>query len=88
MADDLTSVTASCTLPHPVLPPKADLDDETAAIAQRSGQHDFYGQFGHAPEVIHGWMRWYFPMMTAGRVELRTKELARLRVAARNGCHY
>ncbi len=78
----------ACPIPVPVLPPKTDLDEGTRAIVDRIGHHAFYGQMGHAPEVIHGWLQWYQPIMTRGRVELRTKELCRLRVAALNGCHY
>ena len=85
MAEDLRAVDV-CHVPGPVLPLKADLDPETAALVQRTGLNAFYGQFGHAPELIAGWMSFYQPLVNGGRVELRTKELCRLRVAARNGC--
>jgi alkylhydroperoxidase family enzyme len=85
MAEDFRSVDV-CQISGPVLPPKVDFDPETAAIVARSGMSAFYGQFGHAPEVIGGWMAFYQSLVSGGRVELRTKELCRLRVAARNGC--
>jgi alkylhydroperoxidase family enzyme len=78
----------ACPIPHPVLPPVAQLDPETQALVDRIGHHAFYSQFGHAPEIIRGWLAWYQPLMTKGRIETRTKELCRLRVAALNGCHY
>ncbi len=84
MSDDLVT----CPVPHPVLAPVEQLDADSQVIVDRIGHHAFYGQFGHAPEVIHAWMRFYQPIMTKGRLELRTKELCRLRVAVLNGCHY
>jgi alkylhydroperoxidase family enzyme len=85
MAEDFRSVDV-CQIPGPVLPPKVDFDPDTAAIVERTGMNAFYGQFGHAPEVIGGWMSFYQSLVSGDRVELRTKELCRLRVAARNGC--
>lgn len=83
-----TTETPSCPVPLPLLTPVAELDAETAGLVDRIGHRAFYGQFGHAPEVIRGWLAWYQPLMSRGRVELRTKELCRIRVAALNGCHY
>ena len=84
MAEDLRSVTA-CDIPTPLLRP-ATLPPDTAAAAERSGLHAFYGQLGHAPGVIDSLLRFYQPLVTGGVLELRTKELCRLRIAARNGC--
>jgi hypothetical protein len=78
----------SCPVPQPVLRPVEQLDPETKALVDRIGHGVFYGQLGHAPEVIQGWMRFYQPIMLNGRVEVRTKELCRLRIATLNGCHY
>ena len=83
-----TTATPSCPVPQPVLPPAATLDERSQSIVDRIGHRAFYGQWGHAPEIIHGWMDFYQPIMTAGRLELRTKELCRIRVASLNGCHY
>lgn len=83
----MTNDLLACPLPHPVLPPAA-LDAEAAAVVERTGHGAFWSQFGHAPELIRGWLSWYQPIMLRGAVEIRTKELCRLRVAALNGCHY
>ncbi|HET7722066.1 MAG TPA: hypothetical protein VFK43_18995, partial [Acidimicrobiales bacterium] len=34
-----------------------------------------------------GWYAWYQPLLLAGIVPTRTKELCRLAIAARTGCH-
>jgi hypothetical protein len=83
-----TTDTPACPVPQPVLTPVAELDPETQAIVDRIGHRAFWHQWGHASDVVRGWLAWYQPLVTAGRVELRTKELCRLRVAALNGCHY
>lgn len=77
----------ACPLPHPALP-AAELDEDTRALVDRIGHHAFYSQFGHAPEIIKGWLQWYQPLMMNGRLDIRVKEISRLRVAALNGCHY
>jgi alkylhydroperoxidase family enzyme len=85
MAADLRSA-AACEIPQPLLPPAAAPDADTAAAIARTGMTAFYGQFGHAPGLIDAWLRFYQPVVTGGRLELRTKELCRLRIAIRNGC--
>jgi alkylhydroperoxidase family enzyme len=87
MAADLRAA-AACDIPQPLLPPVTDLDPESAAAVERTGLATFYGQFGHAPGVIDAWMRFYQLIVTGGRLELRTKELCRLRIAVRNGCMF
>jgi alkylhydroperoxidase family enzyme len=44
-------------------------------------------QFGHAPGLIEGWLAWYQPLVVNGIVPTRTKELCRLAIARRTGCH-
>jgi alkylhydroperoxidase family enzyme len=61
-------------------------DTDAAARVARTGMSAFYGQFGHAPGLIDKWLAFYQPIVNGGAVELRTKELCRLRVAARNSC--
>ena len=78
---DLTDVEA-CAIPVPRLP-QAPLPPEAAS----SGITSLLGQFGHAPGLIEGWLAWYTPLMLGGIVPTRTKELCRLAVAARTGCH-
>lgn len=65
----------ACALPHPRIPPAVD------------GTIPLFATFGHAPGLIEGWLGWYQPLMVGGRVPVRTKELCRLAVAARTGCH-
>jgi alkylhydroperoxidase family enzyme len=84
MAADLRSA-AACDIPQPLLPPVTAPDAETAAAIERTGLTAFYGQFGHAPGLIDAWLRFYQPVVTGGNLELRTKELCRLRIAVRNG---
>lgn len=72
----------SCALPHPRLP-VADLPPEAAS----SGMSSLLGQFGHAPGLIESWLAWYSPLMLGGTIPTRTKELCRLAIAARTGCH-
>lgn len=72
----------TCAIPQPRLP-LAELPPEAA----ESGITSLLGQFGHAPGLIESWLAWYGPHMGAGIVPTRTKELCRLAVAARTGCH-
>lgn len=88
MAADLRSVT-ECAIPQPVLTPKTDFDPATAARIEASGMGAFYGQFGHAPGLIDRWLAFYQPIVNdETNLPLRTKELCRLRIAARNGCMF
>lgn len=82
----MTDTAEACALPHPRLP-MAELAPEVAARAEATGTTAFLGQFGHAPGLIEGWLAWYQPLMLGGRVPTRTKELCRLAVARRTGCH-
>jgi alkylhydroperoxidase family enzyme len=72
----------TCAIPQPRLP-AAPLPPEAA----ESGITSLLGQFGHAPGLIESWLAWYGPHMAGGIVPTRTKELCRLAVAARTGCH-
>lgn len=65
----------ACALPHPRIPPAVE------------GTLPLFATFGHAPGLIEGWLAWYTPVMLGGIVPTRTKELCRLAVAARTGCH-
>jgi alkylhydroperoxidase family enzyme len=78
MDDDVEFV---CKLPQPRLPPTEV--DPAVPEANRS----FFQQFGHAPGLIESWLKFYQPLMTAGLVPTRTKELTRLAIAKRTGCH-
>jgi alkylhydroperoxidase family enzyme len=88
MAADLRSVT-DCEIPQPLLTPATDFDEATAARIEASGLGTFYGQFGHAPGLIDRWLAFYQPVVQdSSNLPLRTKELCRLRIAARNGCMF
>jgi alkylhydroperoxidase family enzyme len=88
MAADLRSVT-DCEIPQPLLTPVTDFDTDTAARIEASGMGTFYGQFGHAPGLIDKWLAFYQPVVQdSSNLALRTKELCRLRIAARNGCMF
>ena len=88
MAADLRSVT-DCDIPQPLLTPATDFDPATKARIAASGLQTFYGQFGHAPGLIDKWFAFYQPVVNdQSTLALRTKELCRLRIAARNGCMF
>ena len=70
-----------CALPQPRLSPAAV--DPAVPAASRP----LFEQFGHAPGLIEGWLKWYSTVVTAGIVPTRTKELTRLAIARRTGCH-
>ena len=44
--------------------------------------------FGWAPEHYKRWLAFDGPLRFKGKVEVRTKEVARLRIARLNECHY
>jgi AhpD family alkylhydroperoxidase len=71
----------ACALPQPRLI-AADIDPRT-----HPGVRPLMEQFGHAPGLIEGWLAWYHSLVLGGRVPTRTKELVRLAIAARTGCH-
>ena len=88
MAADLRSVT-DCAIPQPLLTPVTNFDPQTAERMRASGMGTFYGQFEHAPGLIDKWFAFYQPIVTdSSNLPLRTKELCRLRIAARNGCMF
>jgi alkylhydroperoxidase family enzyme len=75
----------ACAIPVARLP-IAELPADAAERAAATGMTTFFGQFGHAPGLIEGWLAWYQPMMLTGAVPTRTKELCRLAIARRTGC--
>jgi hypothetical protein len=44
--------------------------------------------FGQMPEFFQKFVEFYGPLVNHGKVPLRVKELARIRVANLNDCHY
>jgi alkylhydroperoxidase family enzyme len=70
-----------CMLAQPRFAP-ADLGPDV-----HPGSRPLMEQFGHAPGLIESWLKWYQPLVMGGRVPTRTKELVRLAIARRTGCH-
>jgi alkylhydroperoxidase family enzyme len=44
--------------------------------------------FAHVPEMLSRFLDFYGPLVNRGRVSVRMKELARMRIAQLNDCHY
>jgi alkylhydroperoxidase family enzyme len=70
-----------CAVPIPRFAP-ADIGPDV-----HPGVRPLMEQFGYAPGLIEGWLAWYQPLVLGGRVPTRTKELVRLAIASRTGCH-
>lgn len=52
------------------------------------GDVNMHRVFGQMPEFFEKFLEFYGPLVNHGRVPLRVKELARIRVAKLNDCHY
>lgn len=52
------------------------------------GDANMHRVFGQMPEFFKKFLEFYGPLVNHGRVALRVKELARLRIAKLNDCHY
>jgi hypothetical protein len=70
----------------------SELDEELQEMAEKwreqGGDDHFIRTFAHAPEFLKRFIAFYSPLVRKGRVEHRTKELVRLRLASLNECHY
>ncbi len=82
-----TPAEAACPIPQPLLPP-AELTPELTEMVAKGVDERWVRQLGHAPEILVAWTKAYWPFLFGGRIESRTKEVARLRIAQLNGCHY
>ena len=82
-----TTLEAACPIPQPLLPP-SELTPELEDMVAKGVDERWVRQLSHAPEALLGWTDFYWKLLFAGIIELRTKEIVRLRVAALNGCHY
>ena len=71
---------------------RGELDGELGAMLEKweadGGDPNFVLTFGRLPDALKRFVPFYSPLVRKGRVEHRTKELARLRLAQLNGCHY
>ena len=79
---------AYCDLPVPRLPNVPELDPELQARVARGADPLEARQLGWAPGHYKRWLAFQMPMWWKGEVEVRTKEVARLRIARLNRCHY
>ena len=82
-----TAPEESCRIPQPILPP-AEVTEELQGFIDKGFDPRWVRALGHAPGLLTSWTSFYFPMLFGGQVPLRLKEMARLRLAALNGCHY
>lgn len=75
----------------PVLEPQ-ELPQELRALHEElvrvtsNPRNEVVRGFGHRPEVIAGFLRFFIPLRSGGLLGSRLKELLRLRVAALTGC--
>lgn len=79
---------------HPRIDP-LDLEQLSPAHQEMAEKWRAYGgddhvlrTLAHAPEFVEPFVSFYSPLVRHGAVEHRTKELARLRLAILNDCHY
>ena len=77
-----------CAIPVPRLPSVAELDPELQDRVDRGADPLEARQFGWAPEAYKRWLHLQGLLRWKGVVEPRTKEMARLRIARLNNCHY
>jgi Carboxymuconolactone decarboxylase family len=77
-----------CRLPIPRLPSVPELDPVLQDRVDRGADALEHGMFGWAPEHYKRWLAFDGPLRFKGKVEVRTKEVARLRIARLNECHY
>jgi alkylhydroperoxidase family enzyme len=69
-----------------------ELDPRVREAAEKwhafGGNVNMHRVFGQMPDFFMKFLDFYAPLVNHGRVPLRVKELARLRVARLNDCHY
>ena len=64
------------------------LRDAALKWQAQGGNVNMHRVFGQMPDFFARFIDFYGPLVNRGRVPLRVKELARLRVANLNECHY
>ena len=68
------------------------MEPDIQAIVKASddalGGSEFVRVYAHAPETFKRFIAFYFPLITEtrGTIDMRITELARLKVAEKNGC--
>jgi hypothetical protein len=88
MSDDTGDESAALSCPIPRMPNVKPLDPELQSRVDRGADPVETFQLGHAPDLYKKFLPYYNQMHFKGKVELRTKEVARLRIAELNQCHY
>jgi hypothetical protein len=72
--------------------PLDELDPQLREAAEKwqavGGNPNMHRVFGQMPDFFRKFVEFYGPLVNYGRVPLRVKELARLRIANLNECHY
>jgi hypothetical protein len=65
-----------------------ELQKVMASYDEELGGSEFVRVYAHAPEVFKRFIAFYFPLITEtrGTIDMRITELARLKVAEKNGC--
>jgi len=76
----------ACQLPTPRLPP-APRTDVVEAMLNAGADPATVSQIGHSPQTFATWNTFYRELLFEGQLEIRTKEIARLRIAMLNNCH-
>ena len=74
--------------PMPRLPGVKQLDPELQARIDKGADPGEARTLGHAPELYKKFLAYYAQMHWKGKLELKTKEVARLRIAHLNQCHF
>lgn len=54
----------------------------------QGGDANMHRVFGQMPDFFEKFLEFYGPLVNKGRVPVRVKELARIRIANLNECHY
>ncbi|HXC37950.1 MAG TPA: carboxymuconolactone decarboxylase family protein [Burkholderiales bacterium] len=85
---DVNTLGAACPIPRMQGIALDKLDPELKARLERGGDPVETRQLGHAPELYKKFLAYYTQMHYKGKLALRTKEIARLRIAQLNQCHY
>jgi alkylhydroperoxidase family enzyme len=69
-----------------------EMDPALRAAAERwrhlGGDINMFRAFAHMPDLFRRFLEFYGPIVNHGRVLVRVKELARIRIANLNQCHY
>jgi len=88
MEDAMGTSIEMMACPMPRLPGVKPLDAELQLRVDKGADALEARTLGHAPELYKKFLAYYAQMHWKGKLELKTKEVARLRIAQLNQCHY